>query len=257
MKLLLCAAMLWSVALGACRGEFDPFAGEGEGEAGGATGASGGAGQGAADNTGGQPGSGGAGATGASSADGGAGDAGHTSAGGGDTTSGTGGNASGGSSAQGGAGGTAPGGLDLYEPCSNDGECDSGICDMGYCTIACVDFQDCGFTVGECIDVEGTLLCHPSCEQQSSCAAFGLQSLCAAQLATDATPVAVCGDWGAITLFDVGTVCIDDIDCHLGHDGQQRICDGFGCIVGCRDATDCVAPATCQNINFAGEGQCL
>jgi hypothetical protein len=135
----------------------------------------------------------------------------------------------------------------LLAPCSEDAECASGICQLGFCTTSCAAAAECP-GASSCVRFGGAMqLCMPTCGASSDCSAFGAASSCGWTSGVDGTQTTVCGDWAEPSLPPIGTSCEDDVECHLGHHGVQRVC-GFGqCMEGCVQGSDCPAGSTCAS----------
>lgn len=160
-----------------------------------------------------------------------------------------------------GAGGQGSGGappttdLPLYSPCSSPSDCESGLCEMGYCTKTCVDIFDCTIGVAECVALNGDTHCRPTCSQQLDCGPYQLPSECGYTTAIDDFPVTVCADWfNLLQLPPIDYTCAVDVDCNLGHPGSERVCDANDntCEVGCHLDVDCPAAETCSGISEPG-----
>lgn len=170
-----------------------------------------------------------------------------------DTTTSTGSS----TSASSGSGGAPPQYAAYLEPCASDGDCESGICPMGYCTHDCDSYQDCidGDTYGDCFALilgeDYYQICVPYCNAgQSVCDAYGAPSTCDSGLAVDGAQFNVCADWPPY-----GTDCADDYACHLGIDGSERVCAFGACTEGCYAKSDCPNGKTCSSSGSLGQCQ--
>ena len=154
---------------------------------------------------------------------------------------------------------SGPSGLKpLLEPCATSGECDSGLCSMGYCTLECGTWQECSDddagVYGDCVNVGPLQQCVPYCGDQSDCESFGGISGCGYVQAVDALGVNVCADFDPVPLPPEGSDCYDDYGCHLGIAGVQRVCEFGMCIGGCHASDDCPDGSTC---NPGAPGLCV
>ncbi|MBW2458903.1 MAG: hypothetical protein JRI68_30670 [Deltaproteobacteria bacterium] len=150
----------------------------------------------------------------------------------------------------------------MFAPCMAHAECQSGMCPMGYCTITgCTGYADCGgYNVGECVDINGSATCTPSCSVQTDCATYGCGgSVCSeCGFITEVElgwPVTVCADWGSsLALPPDGTTCQNDEKCSLGNEGKQRICHLVQtvCADGCHVHADCPGALICDDANEPG-----
>lgn len=159
------------------------------------------------------------------------------------------------SSGAGGTGGAATGNLPLYSPCSSPTDCDSGVCEMGYCTKSCTTIFDCTFDIAECVSISGNSFCRPLCGQQVDCAPYQLPSECGYTSAVDQFPVTVCADWfNTLQLPPVDFTCTADTNCHLGHTNMERVCDANDstCEIGCHFDSDCPVGETCSGLSEPG-----
>lgn len=171
----------------------------------------------------------------------------------------------GGSGATGGAGGSTGGstggggatGSPLYTACADSAECESGDCRFGYCTQGCAKYDDCILGKGECVPVDGVLVCTPDCQLTSECLdKYGEPSECGFAEAVDGFGVTTCADWLAnLKLPPDGSDCTDDPDCNLGNEGQQWVCSFNACTKGCYQASDCPAGKTCSSSGNLGNCQ--
>ncbi len=165
------------------------------------------------------------------------------------------------SSSSSGGGGTTL----LFEPCGDAGECASGTCLMGFCTLECGNFGECideGGVQGDCARFEGgtVQLCAPYCDVQGDCIdPYGEQSRCGYAVALDnpGEGFLACGDWGAdLETPPLGSECIEDVECHLNLYGAQRVCYFDECIEGCYVADDCPESAPECSSGGATPGTC-
>ena len=166
------------------------------------------------------------------------------------SSSGTGGGGQGGGS----TGGGNPNGAELYEPCLEGGDCKSGVCPMGFCTIVCNAVSDCALNIGECIDFEGNTWCLPVCADQVDCDKYGQPSECGFAQAIDEWPVTACGDWkSSLQHPPDGSSCKSHTDCNLGHGGVEKVCGKYTdvCITGCYSDNDCT-PKKCSSSSALG-----
>ncbi len=148
---------------------------------------------------------------------------------------------------QGGGTGEGP----LFRACSDGSECQTGLCQSGYCTVACTKVSDCEYPIAECVPFAGSTVCMPTCKTALDCEPFGTpQSKCGYATATDNWGVTVCAHWGAEhALVPVDTDCtpFDHEDCNLGYPGRELVCVAEGlCKEGCYSATDC-GTGTCSS----------
>jgi len=148
----------------------------------------------------------------------------------------------------------------LYVACASGSECQTGVCDGGYCTRACEDYtvcvDDANGKYGDCIVLEGGTKqqCAPYCTAQSDCAGFGAESACGGAIALDDATLAfaACANWGAeLGGMPYGTSCdsstgellfIDTVivmDCDIGLEGAQDVCLFGECAKGCDVDEDC------------------
>lgn len=159
------------------------------------------------------------------------------------------------SGAGGGGGSPTPTDLPLYSPCSSPDDCESGLCQMGYCTKACTEIFDCTIGVAECVALNGDTHCRPICSEQLDCGPYQLPSECGYTTAVDDFPVTVCADWfNLLQLPPIDYSCTSDVDCNLGHLGTERVCDANDntCEVGCHFNVDCPGTETCTGISEPG-----
>lgn len=169
---------------------------------------------------------------------------------------GAGGAGGGGGGAGGGTGGGAMGTKSLFSPCVDDGECDSNSCPMGYCTKSCAKVSDCPFGVAECVPFPAGGLCMPTCKAQVDCDVYGVPSECGYSHAIDQFPVTTCADWlGELSLPPDGSDCSEDVDCNLGHGGEERVCAFEACTQGCYEAKDCPETKECSSMTTLGNCQ--
>ncbi|MBK8258666.1 MAG: hypothetical protein IPK82_39155 [Polyangiaceae bacterium] len=165
---------------------------------------------------------------------------------------GTGGSGGGTGGAGGGTGGTT--GKALFEACIQDDECESQNCPMGYCTQECAKIQDCPFGASECVSFKTITICMPTCKDQSDCDVYGAPSECGYTHAVDEFPVTTCADWvNDLALPPDGSECVDDIDCNLGHEGQERVCSFQSCTTGCYEDKDCPIAQNCSSMGALGK----
>ena len=86
----------------------------------------------------------------------------------------------------------------LYAPCEDASDCESGLCELGYCTMTCVTVHDCEPDVAECVPFGDGNICMPACDSDADCAAYGCSgndcSACASFAAVDEIGVTVCAD---------------------------------------------------------------
>ena len=162
-----------------------------------------------------------------------------------------------GGSGGGGAGGGGGGGRKpVRATCIQDDECESGSCPMGYCTKACAEVADCPFGAAECVTFDNASFCMPTCKDQSECDVYGPPIECGYAQAIDAFPVTTCADWlGALELPPDGNACADDLECNLGHEGQERVCAFEACTTGCYEQKDCPASKECSSTGALGNCQ--
>jgi hypothetical protein len=159
--------------------------------------------------------------------------------------------AEGGSSA--GVGGGPPGeGLPLYRACSDGAECESGLCNGGYCTINCEKVSDCEFLVAECVPFAGSSVCRPLCESAIDCEPFGAPpSLCGFAPAIDNWGVTVCASWGSqheLVPNDSDCAPFEHGDCNLGYAHRAHVCTAEGiCADGCFGTIDCPEGESCSS----------
>ncbi|MEZ4298840.1 MAG: hypothetical protein R3B70_28070 [Polyangiaceae bacterium] len=164
-----------------------------------------------------------------------------------------GGGAGGGTTGGGGTGGST-GGKALFEACVQDSECESGDCPMGYCTKSCAKISDCPFGAAECVTFSGGSLCMPTCKDQGDCDVFGAPSECGYTHAVDDFPVTTCADWlSSLELPPDGSECTEDVDCNLGHEGEERVCSFQSCTTGCYEDKDCPAAQLCSSMGALGK----
>ncbi len=158
---------------------------------------------------------------------------------------------SGGSTSSGGGGGN-PDGAPFLRPCGLDSECQSGLCEFGYCTRNCVKVSDCEYPASECVKRAGVQVCMPVCKTALDCEAFGAPpSQCGFTTAVDNWGVTVCSNFGAEhRLMPAGTDCapFDHEQCNLGYTARERVCGAEGvCEVGCFTKADCAASKSCSS----------
>ncbi len=161
-----------------------------------------------------------------------------------DRPEGTGGSSSG-------PGGGTGGGAALYRSCENGDECESGLCQSGYCTTPCDKVSDCEYPVAECVPFAGQTVCMPTCKTAVDCAPFGApQSKCGYAPAIDNWGITACAYWGAehqLVPEDTDCTPFEHEDCNLGYPGRERVCNDQGlCKVGCFTAADCLGE-TCAS----------
>ncbi|MEM1030161.1 MAG: hypothetical protein AAGN82_07420 [Myxococcota bacterium] len=160
---------------------------------------------------------------------------------------------SGGSSSSSGTGGG--GGLPLYSPCSSPNDCQSGVCEMGYCSQSCTTIFDCAFGVAECVRIDGSSFCRPICLEQLDCSPYQAPSECGYTAAVDDVPVTVCADWfNTLALPPINYFCTADVDCSLGHPRTERACNvnQNSCAVGCGQDLDCPIGEFCAFFGVPG-----
>ena len=151
-----------------------------------------------------------------------------------------------------GAGGAGAGGNvgtePLYAACTDDGDCQSGLCPQGFCTKECAAYDECMLGKGECVAFDQTTqLCMPNCSSQDDCDPYGSPSACGFAHAVDGLGVTTCGDWlDELAYPPDGSDCTDDVDCSLGHEGSERICLFQQCTAGCREHADCPGALICS-----------
>ncbi|MBI4702228.1 MAG: hypothetical protein HY744_13955 [Deltaproteobacteria bacterium] len=162
------------------------------------------------------------------------------------------------SSGAGGEGGSGSG-KKLLDPCGGNEECASNVCRMGYCTKDCAKWQECTDEAkdiyGDCVLLNGAVQqCVPYCFAQADCQPYGPASGCGFAQAVDAYGVTVCADWqGGPQLPPDGYECFDDFECHLGFNGEQRVCEFGQCMPGCHVKEDCPEGATCVTTSKPGK----
>lgn len=164
----------------------------------------------------------------------------------------------GGGTGGGGTGGGAGGGGDkpLFAPCAQDAECESAFCPMGYCTKECAQISDCPFGQAECVSWSGAPFCMPTCKEQLDCEVYGAPSECGYTKAVDDFPVTTCADWlESLELPPDGSGCAQDLDCNLGHEGQERVCAFEACTTGCYEDKDCPVAQACSSMGALGNCQ--
>ncbi|NUP07661.1 MAG: hypothetical protein HOW73_16560 [Polyangiaceae bacterium] len=163
--------------------------------------------------------------------------------------------------ASGPCGTTTTGDKVLYDACASGSECQTGVCDGGYCTRSCEDwtvcYDDANQLYGDCIvfDDGQKQQCAPYCTAQDQCAAFGELSLCGGAVALDDPQIgfAACADWGAeVSGMPYGTICdsstgelfylgdnIVAMPCDIGLPGVQNVCVFEECTKACETDDDC------------------
>lgn len=152
----------------------------------------------------------------------------------------------------------------LYATCASGNECQTGVCDGGYCTRSCEEFTVCNDAAndiyGDCVAFDGgaKTQCAPYCIAQSDCAGFGAESQCGGAAALDDPTnivFAVCANWGEdISGMPYGTPCeistegitsvyyidaILEMECRIGLDGVQNVCLFSECTKACEVDLDC------------------
>ncbi|MBK6520419.1 MAG: hypothetical protein IPM79_14490 [Polyangiaceae bacterium] len=148
----------------------------------------------------------------------------------------------------------------LYDACATGSECQTGVCDGGYCTRSCEDYTVCYIEAdelyGDCIQLEGGAKqqCAPYCIDQSACAAYGADSLCGGANALDDPSLgfAACASWGDdVQGMPAGTLCDSEtgevfylfdlaiMPCDIGLEGIETICLFGECSEGCEENADC------------------
>jgi len=179
--------------------------------------------------------------------------------------------------ASGACGTTTVGDKLLFEACAAGGECNTGVCDSGYCTRSCESFEECADPaneiVGECIRFSAGAKqnCAPFCFDQPECQAYGETILCggAVALDDDTFAFAACAEWGAEAVgFKIGTPCdsetgellyygenLVEMECHVGLAGVQDVCTFGECTKGCFEDQDC--PLTDCSSNGSVIGCCV
>ena len=66
----------------------------------------------------------------------------------------------------------------------------------------------------------------------------------------------VCGDWEEDLIpVPEGIPCAEDVECHLGLSGAERICYLDQCVAGCYVAEDCPIDTECSS-GGANPGTC-
>ncbi len=162
--------------------------------------------------------------------------------------------AGGGSSGSSGDGGGSsnPDGLPLLRACTEDIDCESSVCEFGYCTHECKLVSDCEYPISECVAHAGLKICMPACKTATDCEVYGAPpSMCGFTNAVDNWGVTVCSNWGADhELEPVDTDCapLDHEQCNLGYDHRQRVCTPEGvCKQGCFSKNDCPNGQNCSS----------
>jgi hypothetical protein len=166
----------------------------------------------------------------------------------------------GGSGSGQGPGGGPVGEEPILSPCEGDGECQTGMCRMGFCTRTCTVVSDCPFPASECVTFDGTTMCIPACATASDCAPFTAPpSLCGYTTAVDNWDVTVCAHWGENhQVTPAGTDCLpfDHAACNLGYPGRAIVCTEQGvCAAGCFTDGDCPSGQTCPDGGALGNCQ--
>jgi hypothetical protein len=157
-------------------------------------------------------------------------------------------------------GGNEGGGAPLMRACAGPEECESGLCEFGYCTINCTKVSDCDSPAAECVPFAGKTVCMPSCETAVDCETYGAPpSGCGYAPAIDNWDVTVCSNWEAQhALVPDGTDCapLSHVECNLGYLGRSKVCSAEGvCATGCFTDADCTTDQECDGSGSA-LGQC-
>ena len=159
-----------------------------------------------------------------------------------------------------GGGGTGTGDVELLGVCTDGSDCQSGLCESSFCTIACAVVSDCPYPESECVTFGAQTICMPSCATAGDCANYNAPpSACGYTKAIDNWDVTVCADWGdQHQLMPQFTDCLpfDHAACNLGYQQRQLVCDDSGrCVEGCFVNADCPPNTTCNG--GGGFGQCI
>lgn len=150
------------------------------------------------------------------------------------------------------AGAGGAGDRPLLAACGDDGQCASGKCRFGYCTIDCAVVSDCPYPSSECVRFDASLtVCMPTCETVGDCAEYNAPpSQCGYTTAVDNWGVTTCAHWGERhRLWPLGTECdpLDHPACHLGYGDRATVCVEQGvCASGCYLQAHCPAGTTCS-----------
>jgi hypothetical protein len=149
-----------------------------------------------------------------------------------------------------------PGAAAFLAPCTAPADCESGMCQFGYCTKECGKVSDCTFPTSECAEAGGVKVCMPACKKAEDCADYGGSSQCGFASASDNWKVTVCANWGPEhRLMPADTDCtpFDHTACNLGYSGRQAVCSEEGkCTVGCFYNSDCMGGSTCSTQGTLG-----
>ncbi len=157
-----------------------------------------------------------------------------------------------------GSGGTGgAGSLALLAPCSDDGECGTGMCRFNYCTTTCTAVSQCPYPKSECVNFNDETICMPACQTAVDCVLYEAPpSQCGYTQAIDNWDVTVCSNWAEThSLKPDGTDCLpfDHAACNLGYQQKQTVCTEQGiCAKGCYVNTDCPDGKTCSTQGTLG-----
>jgi hypothetical protein len=81
-------------------------------------------------------------------------------------------------------------GRPLFAVCTEPTDCESGMCELGYCTRACDKPSECSYPEGECVSDGQEGRCLAACKTDDTCSTFGLA--CDDAVAIDGWHVNVC-----------------------------------------------------------------
>jgi hypothetical protein len=163
----------------------------------------------------------------------------------------------------GGSGPGAGGGMGtgaLLEPCSDDSDCTSGMCEFNYCTKSCTAVSECPYPKSECAKLDALTICMPTCATAVDCVVYEAPpSQCGYTQAVDNWGVTTCANWEqAHALKPDGTDCLpfDHAACNLGYQQRQSVGTVQGiCAFGCYVNADCPDGQACSSQGTLGNCQ--
>ena len=155
------------------------------------------------------------------------------------------------------AGSSSPGpGRPLLASCDTAIQCDSGVCEQGYCSSGCAKPSDCPYPDAECVPYHNETVCMRTCATAADCTDYGVTSQCGYTQSIDHWDVRVCAQWGdALAVMPPGASCspIDPGSCSLGYDGRAVVCTADGvCAPGCFGPSDCPTGSQCDTTTSPG-----
>lgn len=145
-----------------------------------------------------------------------------------------------------------PDALPFLRPCTDDVDCQSDVCEFGYCTHPCAKVSDCEYPISECVSHGGVTVCMPACKTAVDCEVYGAPpSMCGYAPAIDNWGVTVCSNWGAdheLAPVDSDCAPLDHEQCNLGYPHRERVCTPEGvCKAGCFSVSDCPNGEKCDS----------